>query len=1026
MHFYGTPTAAFAGILNISDRVITMDEPQIHSPQATPPSRKRDTYRRHLRSSSHSPSRQRRRGDDLLARLTPASAVEALRAPTGALKLCMERASAPERSFAHRTAVASQKIHGWVDELSRWLWPAGGGSAGFEMPPAKRRKLFQPEISSDNHKGKLADVILHYGSLSADDVALYEKRVEEIQEDMETLGLEEIKSHVLRHHILPLSRPGTPFSDASTMSWTKMEDLTAVVTAITVQALPKLARLSRLLNVWSIRLLVLRKVPSLLTILTDAEVALRAGWNAIQPTMHKSEGSNGAENADGDDKLPIVARKDFDVMKLVLQQKITKVGHEIDSMLDALEGMEDTLPSDWLERLEILERDYAQWEVTAEQQVQKDELSKACRTGSKNAAVQPQTPPPKIRVHGPNSETDSSDASDSNPSTSSLAEDANNRVIASHNRLAEQLAEPSEPGAVKILVDESNYDPGRSGSKVIDMTELAAHQRDIDSGLAVKNPSLDYDGAQGGRPGMAIVDNEDLNDSDLGLPQPSSRASPNDGTNDVHADADTKSKSILSELDRNIVRGSPTKKSLKLMDVSVSRKLSQHQELEHSVLEAVDEEVEEEDDEQELPPARLGPRRGSQMSMVSTVLNGSPGRFFDRSDEEGLSDLELPRLPDPDDPFSSDPLSPPSSPPLRYRRSISFKDQPEVIPLPEEGTMRPRGLLDPPEIFDPDVSFELESRHSSPGRPGATNEEDRRLQQQIGEILQSVPLKIRLNNKASAINLNPPDFQLPTRPRAKTTDTSRGSTSSVSSRAGTPSTLSRSATPSYMLAPAKSQGSRSKSSSQEIKVYHLQRSTGEPPIKLFIRAVGEHGERVMVRVGGGWSDLGEYLRDYATHHIRKSRGEGKVEVTDLPTVAHGHAGSSPLERPSSASDNPVSPLSIRKTRRSLGEDSLPRFPKTPLPFAKRPGVDTPNYTPGSETSVRSRASSKADWDEETSALGLAGPKPKKVEMSDESRAWIESVKEKVRMASSDRTVPEPSKFGEMGKVGGTKRLYRKN
>ncbi|RYP55679.1 hypothetical protein DL770_010890 [Monosporascus sp. CRB-9-2] len=1006
-----------------------MDEPRIHSPRATPPSGARDTFKRHLRSSSQSPTRQRRRGDDLLVRLTPASAIEALRAPTGALKLCMEQASVSERSFAHKTAVASHKIHGWVDELSHWLWPAEGGSAGFEMPPAKRRKLLQPEISSNNHKGKLADIILYYGSLSANDVALYEKRVEEIQEDMEALGLEEIKSHVLRNHILPLSRPGTPFSDASTISWTKMEDLTAVVTAITVQALPKLAMLSRLLNVWSIRLLVLRKIPSLLTILTDAEVALRSGWNAIQPTMHKSEGSSGAENAGGDGKLPIVTRKDFEVMKLVLQQKITKVGHEVDSMLDVLEGMEDTLPNDWLERLEILEQDYAQWEITAEQQVQKDELSKAYRTGSQDVAVQPQTPPPKIRVHGPNSETDSSDASDSNPSTSSLAEDANNRVIASHNRLAEQLAEPSEYGAVKILVDEPNDDPGRSGSKIIDLTELAAHQRDIDSGVVVKNPSLDYDGAQGGRPGMAIVDNEDLNDSDLDLPQPSSRAGPYGGTSDVHADADAKSKPILSELDRNIVRGSPTKKSPKFIDGRGSRKLSQHQELEPSVLEAVDEEVEEEEDEQELPPARLGPRRSSQMSMVSTVLHGSPGRFFDRSDEEGSSDLELPRLPDPDDPFSSDALSPPSSPPLRYRRSttsISFKDQPEVIPLPEEGTMRPKGLLDPPEIFDPDVSFELESRHSSPGRPSMANEEDRRLQQQIGEILQSVPLKIRLNNKASAINLNPPDFQLPTRPRAKTTDNSRGSTSSVSSRAGTPSTLSRSATPSYMLAPVRSQGSRSKSSSQEIKVYHLQRSTGEPPIKLFIRAVGEHGERVMVRVGGGWSDLGEYLRDYATHHIRKSRGEGKVEVTDLPSVAHGHAGSSPLERPSSASDNPVSPLSIRKTRRSLGEDSLPRFPRTPLPFAKRPAVDTPNYTPGSETSVRSRASSKADWDEETSALGLAGPKPKKVEMSDESRAWIESVKEKVRMASSDRTIPDPSKFGEMGKVGGTKRLYRKN
>jgi hypothetical protein len=61
---------------------------------------------------------------------------------------------------------------------------------------------------------------------------------------------------------------------------------------------------------------------------------------------------------------------------------------------------------------------------------------------------------------------------------------------------------------------------------------------------------------------------------------------------------------------------------------------------------------------------------------------------------------------------------------------------------------------------------------------------------------------------------------------------------------------------------------------------------------------------------------------------------------------------------------------------------------------------------------------------------MAGPRGKQVEMSEESKAWVESVKEKVRIASGERKVSETSalidaKFGEIGKVGATKRLFRR-
>ena len=75
-------------------------------------------------------------------------------------------------------------------------------------------------------------------------------------------------------------------------------------------------------------------------------------------------------------------------------------------------------------------------------------------------------------------------------------------------------------------------------------------------------------------------------------------------------------------------------------------------------------------------------------------------------------------------------------------------------------------------------------------------------------------------------------------------------------------------------------------------------------------------------------------------------------------------------------------------------------------------------------------------------MGMAGPRAKQIEMSEESKAWVESVKAKVRIASGDTRKPSQSdagggpvpgptslvdggKFGEMGKVGATKRLFRK-
>lgn len=987
-----------------------------------------------LRIKSPSPSRQQRLSDELLSQLAPATAFEVLQSPSGPLKACLDRASVSEQAFALKTAIASKTIHSWLHELSDWPWPSNDTSTGFEMPLGKRRKMFESETSKDNRDATPHSDVVYFGSLPADDVTRYEGRIDQIHEDMEGLDLEEIKNQVLHNHILPLSRPGTPFSDAgrsvaSAFSFAKMEDLTAVVTAITVQTLPALSKLSRLLHTWNLRLIVLRKVPSFLIMVTDAEVALLSGWSAIRTPPNSSPDSyTGAKGHTF--ATTHLTQKEFDVMKNVLEQKIARPGHDLDFMLDTLEGTVDTLPGEWLDRMESLERDYAEWVTTAERKVtERDRLILSTAVDMKEY-IPPKTPQPKAPIP---------DATPTKSPTSPGFSD--------YNPLEE---EDRESWAIRNLVDKSTKGVSKVKSPVNNSSKDNAQQSNLHSTTEAGYSTLGH-----------VVNSEKRasksnNPQSLDFPPNILPAEPTherlnstyDGSEDVEdVSEEGRHSFILSEVNRNIVRQATNR----LPKAEVLLKPAFEEDFEPSILESVNEE----DEEPELPPTYTQLRKCSDPSVTSTVLHGSssysPGSTDHGIFRETSVEPELPHLPDPDEPFSSDAISPPSSPPLRYKprsTSVTFKDIPEIAPLPEANISPPRTPLGPPEVFDPDASFEWESQLNSPSRMSTISitSDDDHLQKQLRELLETIPAKIEL--KKRGINLNPPDLQLPSRPKPRHSDSSRRPTSALSSRAdsrvGTPS-YSRSGTPSFMLAPAREARPRSMSS-QGIRLYHLSRS-GEMPIKLFIRCVGEQNERVMVRVGGGWSDLGEYLRDYAIHHGSRSKGEGKVEVTDAIPAVSKHLGSSPSSRPSSALSSPMTPLAVRKTRKIPGEEGAPKAPRTPL--AQAVALQENANTPASEASIRSQASSHVDWDEEDSSLGLAGPKAaKRREISDESRAWIESVKQKVRLASGDRLAASASsehlrslqpsqmrgqlkkipdeKFGELGKVGSTKRLFRKN
>lgn len=244
----------------------------------------------------------------------------------------------------------------------------------------------------------------------------------------------------------------------------------------------------------------------------------------------------------------------------------------------------------------------------------------------------------------------------------------------------------------------------------------------------------------------------------------------------------------------------------------------------------------------------------------------------------------------------------------------------------------------------------------------------------------------------------------------------------------------------------------------DIKLYHLHRADGQTPIKLFVRLVGETGERVMVRVGGGWADLAEYLKEYATHHAsqRKIVSE-RIEITDLPKSLRSSASNASLRRENernlrSAASNaslrrgvtpgpgsrPTSPLPpprgastvnnkltsspiYDRNRKSLDPRTPPARGRPTSPQVTPPNINSrpvsrasfggPSFRSSSRLSfVEYNESYNSSFEEAsprgtrtptltvTTPLGLAGPRAKNGEVSPERKAWVEGILGRVRVA----------------------------
>ncbi|KAK7544216.1 GAS2 domain-containing protein [Phyllosticta citribraziliensis] len=287
-------------------------------------------------------------------------------------------------------------------------------------------------------------------------------------------------------------------------------------------------------------------------------------------------------------------------------------------------------------------------------------------------------------------------------------------------------------------------------------------------------------------------------------------------------------------------------------------------------------------------------------------------------------------------------------------------------------------------------TFRLARKNQHRRQSSATQD----LEAQIRKIITSVHAPIHLS---SGGDNSPTDWA------------SRSVRTFSGSRAGSrpPSSLRVSrkpSTPSMILSPVKSEhgsgNARNFQRDSGIKLYHLIQPGQDKPIKLFVRRVGPNGERVMVRVGGGWADLGEYLRQYVEHHSRRVVSDSKFEILGVEHTPEG-------VRPTSSHSNAGSNKSNKSNKSKFLGTPATGNSNTPA-SRSRPGSAMSNYSSMGREDFGNSVGSQRSW--AGSEVGLAGPNTKKHDLSEDKLEWIEGMMNQARLLHiNDETKPAPTK-----------------
>jgi len=750
--------------------------------------------------------------DPLLGNLSPDAILRALRAtetiPGGAAQDALTKsiadATPAEREMGIRAAFAAQKLREYLGEVAQWEWPQKRDralGAGF-VPPCEQETALSGSNKSE-----------YRGCLRIALAEKYERRIEEIRDGLESLEIEEIKDHVLEAHVPVRSTPDAPKFDGRRVSYGRMRDFTALITATVIQALPELAKLNILLETWDVRLRVLHQLPALLDILETTKSGVEVALEMLRDPGQSS----------------LITEESVEAMKAELGGKVSDLGGRIDRLLDMLEGQEDSLPQLWIDSLEKIEVDYAAWVVDAEQMIMKNKLARSCgMDGSESGAATVQESP--------------------TPSPDQMPEHLDDPPI------ERQAGSPTAPAFVSTII--------------MDMEEQEEHRADT----AQRKPALKIDLphtrhkrnisrisiAESTFSAFSDISNAEIVEAKSTQVLPSPKINLVDNPFRASRDDLGRFGYGSGQFQQGLMPGMLQRASTASIEVIPRDQLKRvvlKRSLSHDMLARVP-----------YSPESTPAKALEQLTGAELGVQTPPADLGD-----------FPTLLQPDiDPHVSTAQSSPLSmtEPLREPNKTDEVAPPLPRKSSRRGSVGTNRLISPvtPTISTVDQARKANEEAPQSGtRPGSHLENGyppikaslpaETLEQKIKDILTSLPANIRLAKDGDSPN------------------STRGS-SERSTRASTP-------TPSLTLSPVKSgqPSRRNATGDSDIRVYHLTRSgqaRDAPPVKLFVRAVGEDGQRVMVRVGGGWADLGEYLREYSAHHGRRSIAEGRLELASFP------------------------------------------------------------------------------------------------------------------------------------------------
>jgi len=513
-----------------------------------------------------------------------------------------------------------------------------------------------------------------------------------------------------------------------------------------------------------------------------------------------------------------------------LGNRVSDLGKRVDKLLDMLEGQEDSLPQAWIDSLEDIESKYAEWVAQAEQVVLRNQVAT-------QEDMKPTSPQPTPVIQEPRSDT----MSIVNPTPNALPKGGSLVSRLSRNMLAETIAPEAPPG---VSPRKSFGSIKRKPLLETNPKADQGHRRGISEVSAVGSTFSGYS------------ENAEIGDAHEVPVLPSPRIS-------IIDNPFSSNKTVVSWMGNSNPELSPPRPgmlqrastaSIEVVPRDSLKQVTLRRSASHDLLSF-------------LTGASTGNPRAR--ALHNLIAGGSGSSTSQRGIDDpslslkasGFHDSLTPLAVSPSPSLRVDPLSIRGKQMAIYeldsRPSIPRKSSKRLSLPITRMPFRPLTPPPPDPVESKEVYKEPQSIAQITNTPNAHKEET--FNDRLKSILASMPTKIKLTGDSDA-------------------ESSSGSSSEYSTRASSPGQTLK-------LSPVKDGKSGSNTTTAGIRVYHLSKtgnSRETPPIKLFVRAVGENGERVMVRVGGGWADLAEYLREYSLHHGGRGLSDKSLEVANLP------------------------------------------------------------------------------------------------------------------------------------------------